>query len=348
MLKGKGADVVAIIERNAAHLLQPQHALHVARHGVERAFQIRLGIALAQLQRLLQRHAVGHVAVQRIVRRSLVGKNVRQHAALGQLRNHVGAVSHQPDGDGFFLAHGILHDAQRFIQRVDHEVAIAGLQALLDALGIDLDSQEARAGHRGRQRLSAAHAAHAAADDQLACQVAAKMFFRRRGKGLKRSLDDSLRADVDPRAGRHLPVHHQPGAFQFVELLPVGPVADKVGVGDQHARRVVVRFEDPHGLAGLHQQRLVVFQRLQRGDDGVKALLVARGFARAAINHQVVRTLGHVIVKVVHEHAHGGFLRPCLAREIGATRSFERRQMRSLNFSIDRHREMVANPCVPC
>ena len=120
-------------------------------------------IALAQFQRLLQRHAVRHIAVQRIVRGSLIGENVGNDAALGQLRNDVGAVADQPDRNVFFLAHGVLQDAQRFVERVDHEVAVAGLQALLDALGIDVDAEESRASHGRRQRLRSTHAAHAAA-----------------------------------------------------------------------------------------------------------------------------------------------------------------------------------------
>ena len=77
VLEGEGANVVAVVEGDRAHLLQLEHALDVARHGVERALDVCLGIALAQLQRGFQRHAAGHVAVQRIVRRGLVGENVR-------------------------------------------------------------------------------------------------------------------------------------------------------------------------------------------------------------------------------------------------------------------------------
>ena len=49
--------------------------------------------------RLFQRHAVGHVAVQRIVRAGLVGEHVGDDAAARQFRQHVRAVAHQPHGD---------------------------------------------------------------------------------------------------------------------------------------------------------------------------------------------------------------------------------------------------------
>ena len=195
-----------------------------------------------------QRHAIRHVSIQRIVRRSLIGENVRDHAAIGEFRNDVGAIADQSDGDIFFFADGILQNAQRLIERGDHEIAVAGLQALLDALGIDVNSQKSRAGHGCGQRLSSAHSAHAAADDQLAGEIAAEMFFACGGKSFEGALHDALRADIDPRAGGHLAIHHQAGALQFVELLPVRPMADQVRVGDQHARRVFVRFETPTGL----------------------------------------------------------------------------------------------------
>jgi hypothetical protein len=145
-----------------------------------------------------------------------------------KFRNHVRAVSDQPDRNIFFFTNRVLQNAQGFVESGDHEVAIAGLQALLDALRIDVNAQKSRAGHGCGEGLSSTHAAHAAADDQLAGEVAAKMLFSSRGKCLERSLHDSLGADVNPGAGGHLAVHHQAGAFEFVELLPVRPVAYQI------------------------------------------------------------------------------------------------------------------------
>ncbi len=193
---------------------------------------------------------------------SLVGEDVGDYAALGEFRNNVGAIAHQTDGYVFFLADGVLQDAQGFIERGDHEVAVAGLEALLDAFGIDVDAEKRRAGHGGGEWLGATHAAHAAADDEFSGEVAVEILFRGGGERLERALHDALRADVDPRAGGHLAVHHQAGAFEFVELLPVGPVADQIGVGDQHAWRVFVGLENADGLAGLDQQSFVVVEAL--------------------------------------------------------------------------------------
>ena len=71
------------------------------------------------------------------------------------------------------------------------------------------------------------------------------------------------------------------------ELLPVGPVADQVGVGDQHPRRPLVGAHDADRLAALHEQRLVVVQRGQGADDRVVRLPVAGGLAGAAVDDEV-------------------------------------------------------------
>src|ERR1035437_859109 len=101
---------------------------------------------------------------------------------------------------------------------------MAGAQALLDALGIDLDAEVARARHGRGQRLRAAHAAHAAGDDQLAFEIATQMLLARRGERLERTLNDSLRTDINPRAGGHLPVHDEAELLVFVQFSPVRPV----------------------------------------------------------------------------------------------------------------------------
>src|SRR6185437_16206681 len=125
----------------------------------------------------------------------------------------------------FFLADRVLQNAQRLVERVDHGVAIARLEALLDALWVNVNAEKRRAVHGGRERLGSTHPPHAPADDQLAAEVAAEMLFACCREGLERSLHNSLRSDVDPRTSSHLAVHHQASALEFVKLLPVGPVA---------------------------------------------------------------------------------------------------------------------------
>src|SRR5207245_11404256 len=123
---------------------------------------------------------------------SRIVKHVRHYAALSECRDNVGAIAYQPDGNIFFLADCVLHNAQGFVESRDQKIAVAGLQAFLYALDVNVNAQKYPTGHGRCQWLGAAHAAHAAGNDQLAVQIAAKMFFARSRKGFKRPLYDSL------------------------------------------------------------------------------------------------------------------------------------------------------------
>jgi hypothetical protein len=161
-------------------------------------------------------------------------------------------------------------------------------------------------------------AAEPAGQDPFASEVAAVMPAPDLGEGLVGALHDALAADINPGAGRHLAVHHEPLAIELVELLPGGPMRHQVRVGDQDARRVGVGAKDADRLARLHQQRLVGLERFQGLHDAVEALPVARGAADAAIDHQLLRLLRHLGVEIVHEHAQGRLGEPTLGVELGS------------------------------
>jgi hypothetical protein len=173
---------------------------------------------------------------------------------------------------------------------------------------------ELHAREAGGQRLRAAHAAQARGEDPAARHAAAEVLAAGLDEGLVGALHDALAADVDPRAGRHLAVHHQALAIELVEVLPGGPLGHQVGVGQQHARRIGVGAEHAHRLARLDQQRLVGLQLAQR-EDRVEAVPVARRLADAAVHDQRVRVLGHLGVEVVLQHAVGRLDQPVGARD---------------------------------
>ena len=225
---------------------------------------------------------------------------------------------------GLRRRHRVFRQLERLVQRVRGDVHVRGLQAPLDAVRVDLHAERDAAGHGDGQRLRAAHAAQAGREHQLAGQVAAVVLLPRGGERLVRALQDALRADVDPRAGGHLPVHREPQRVQPAELVPVGPVADQVGVGDEHARRHLVGLEHAHGLAALHQQGLVVLEAAQRADDGVEAVPVASGLAGPTVDDELIRILGDLGIEVVHQHAQRGLLLPALAADLGAARRADR------------------------
>ena len=97
---------------------------------------------------------------------------------------------------------------------------------------------------------------------------------------------------IDPRAGRHLAVHHQALLVEFVEVFPGRPLRHQVGVREQHARRIRMGAEHAHGFAGLDQQRFVGLQFFQRFQDPVVRVPVARRAPDAAVDHQRFRPLG--------------------------------------------------------
>ena len=176
------------------------------------------------------------------------------------------------------------------------------------------------AGHGGGQRLRAAHAAQAGRQYPAPGPVAAEMLAARLGKGFIGALHDALGADIDPAAGRHLAVHEQALAIEFVEVFPVGPFRHQVGVGDQHARRVRVGAKHADRFAGLDQQGLVFFQFAQGGQDLVETGPVARRAADAAVDHQVLRIFCHLGIEIVLHHAVGRLDLPVLAGQFGAAR----------------------------
>ncbi len=139
------------------------------------------------------------------------------------------------------------------------------------------------------------------------------MFFRRCRKRFVRPLQNSLRADVNPASRRHLPVHHQPRAVQFVKAVPIIPVAHQIRIAQQHPRRIFMRPENPHPLSRLHQQRLVRLQRVQRPHNRMKTFPIPRRLARSAVHHQIFRLLRHFGIEVVQQHPQRRLLLPSFA-----------------------------------
>ncbi len=81
-----------------------------------------------------------------------------------------------------------------------------------------------------------------------------------------------------------------------------------------------MRSQHADGFAGLDEQRFVFFQLAQRFHDAVERLPIARGFADAAINDQILRTFGDFRIEIVHQHAQGRFRSPCLAAFLRSAR----------------------------
>jgi hypothetical protein len=90
-------DVVAVVERNRAALLQREQGAHMVGHRRHRPCDVVVRIPIAQPVRFVEAEAVRHVAIQRIVRRRLIGDDVRRDAARHERRQDVRRVGAQAD-----------------------------------------------------------------------------------------------------------------------------------------------------------------------------------------------------------------------------------------------------------
>ena len=319
-LLGLAAEVVAVVEGPGPPLLQLEHGFDVGGHGRVRPADVVRRVLFPERQGLRIGQAVGDIAVELVVGRGLVGQDVGREAPAHELRQDVGRVAEQGDRKRGALLHGLAGQAQRLVETVGHRIDVAGLEPPLDAVRIDLDDDGHAVVHGHGQRLGPAHASEPGRQGQAAPERAAEMPPGRLGQGLIGPLQDALRPDVDPAAGGHLAVHGQAQRFEAPELVPVGPLGDHHGIGDEDARRLGMGFEHGHGLARLHDERLVVLELLQAGDDGPVGLPVPGGLSGAAVDDELGGLLGHLGVEIVHEHPQRRFLGPALGRNAGPPR----------------------------
>ena len=175
-----------------------------------------------------------------------------------QARQEVGGVAEQADRQRCPVRLGLLDAADRGEVVGGDLVEVAVVDAALQHVLVDVDHERDPVVHRHRQRLRAAHAAGARRDGERAGERATEPLAGDLGEALVRALEDSLRADVDPRSGGHLAVHREALVFETAELVPVRPVGHQVGVGDQHPWRPFVRAHHADRLARLDEHRLVV------------------------------------------------------------------------------------------
>ena len=191
-----------------------------------------------------------HVAAERVVRGGLVGDEVEPLAGGRPGRLDLGGVADEGDREvARPSAAAARAQRERLCRVVGQLVDVADLEPSPRPRRVDLDGQAHAVVHRHGQRLRAAHAAEAGGQRDRPAERAAEVLAGRLGERLVRALQDALRADVDPRSGGHLAVHHQARPLELAEVLPGRPLADEVRVGDEDARRPGVRAQDADRLA---------------------------------------------------------------------------------------------------
>ena len=317
LLKRHLPDVVAIVERGNTGVPEIHHRLHMHLHAGARGFLHRLRVGLLLGTPFGHAPTLRQIAMHRIMRAGLVGDDIGLHAAPHQFGENIRRVADQAHGFRLTRLGPAVDHLKRLIKVACDLIKVSRALAELCPGLVAFHGQTARPGKDRRQRLRAPHAAKSPGQDPPTRQIAVVMLPSGLGKGLERALHDTLSADIDPRPGGHLAVHHQALAIELAEMIPVGPVRHEVGIGDQNPGRIRVGLEHTHRLARLHQQGLVRLQPFQRGDDLVEILPRPRRAPDAAINDQFMRVLGHVGVQVVHQHPHRRLGDPMLGTDLG-------------------------------
>ena len=322
-LAGLVADGVAVVEDLGTLVLEFHHGLDLGGHGLAGLFgeggRVGLGLVVPILD-----GDFGRQVAQRVMRGGLVRDNVHGELsgalAAQHLREDLGGVAHETHGQRLLVLLGVEHQLEGLIQVANNLIEVALMLAALQAGLIHIDDEAGTAVQGHGQRLCTAHAAAATGEGKGAGERAVEALLCHGREGLEGTLQDALGSDVNPGAGRHLAVHHQAFIFELAEVLPIGPVTDKVGVGDEHTRCPLVGLPDTHRLAGLHQEGLVGFEVLQGLHDGIEGLPAAGSASGTTVDHEVLGTLGNLGVKVVHEHAQRGFGLPRLGGDFGSAR----------------------------
>ena len=296
----------------------------MGRHGPAGPALVLLGQPGAQLERVGQRDLRGHVAGQRVVGGGLVGDDVEPLPDGRPGRLDLGGVADQRDADRLAVRGRGPRPGERLVRVAGQPVDVADVEPPPGARLVDLDDDGHAVVHGHRQRLGAAHPAQPRGQGHGPAEGAAEVLAGRLGERLVGALEDALGPDVDPGAGGHLPVHHQPASLEVAEVVPGRPLADEVRVGDEHARRPRMGPQDADRLARLDEQRLVVPERPQLADDRVEGGPRPRRPAGPAVDDEVVRVLGDLRIEVVHEHPERGFLLPAAAGQLAAAGGADR------------------------
>ena len=92
------------------------------------------------------------------MRRRLIGNGIRPDTAFEKFRQQLRRIADQANRCRLTVRNGPVDERERCIERVRASIEIAGLESLVDTIGLALDRQHRRAGHCRRKRLCAAHA----------------------------------------------------------------------------------------------------------------------------------------------------------------------------------------------
>ena len=129
---------------------------------------------------------------------------------------------------GILLLLSFFHKRHRFFESIHDHVHITNGAAAFGAFGVNFNDQSHAFVHRDGQWLRAAHPAETCGEDKFSFERTPAFEFGKRAEGFVGALQNSLRADVDPRTGGHLPVHDESLFGQLIEVFPGCPMRHEV------------------------------------------------------------------------------------------------------------------------
>ena len=226
-LLGVGADVVAVVEDLGAGALHREHRLDLGAHALLRPRDVAVRIARAERRRVGERQVARDVTIQRIVGGGLLGHEVGDEPAANELGIRLRGVRAHADGDR--LAR--LGRRDRALHRRRRDRRCARRRTWCRGASRCASGSTSTARHDMPAIVAASGCAppmppSPAVSTHFAGFPGARFVGRARGdEGLVGALQDALRADVDPRAGGHLPVHREAELLEPAELVPGRPLA---------------------------------------------------------------------------------------------------------------------------
>ncbi len=155
----------------------------------------------------------------------LVGHHIGDDAALGDFRIDIGGIADKADRQRAALGLRGGDHLQRRIEIGGDHFEITDLLALARAFRIDVNGEDRGTGHAACERLRTAHATEPGGQHEAPSEGAAEATFGDAHEDLVGALNDALRADILPGAGRESAPADQALALEFVEDLGLRPLA---------------------------------------------------------------------------------------------------------------------------
>ncbi|OPZ61604.1 MAG: hypothetical protein BWY86_00719 [Candidatus Aminicenantes bacterium ADurb.Bin508] len=323
VLQGLAADVVAVVEGDGPGLLKLHHSLHVPSHGVVGTADVLLGVLFPEPQGFGVAHPARDIAVELIMGRGLIGNDFGDDPSAQKLGKDLRSVPQQTDGESPSLPLGLFGHAEGLVQTLRGGVQVGGVKTFLDPFRIDFHNDGDPFVHGNRQGLGPSHSPEPRRQRESSLEGPPVVLLTHGGEGFVGPLKNPLRTDVDPGTGGHLTVHGQAEGFQTTELIPLGPLGNEEGVGDQDPRGVGMGLKDSHRFAGLDKEGFIVLQLPQRFDDLMVRLPVSGGLSCSSVDNQLLRLFRDLGIKVVHEHPQGRLGEPATATEFLPSRGFD-------------------------